>query len=70
VTGWGERPKSKPGEQFAGLFVFSSIEQRKTTMTIANVFLATGSGILIAVVISGTLIITWFLCVSPRRTKR
>lgn len=40
-------------------------------MNIADVFLATGSGILIAVVISGILIITWYLCVTtPRRTKR
>jgi hypothetical protein len=39
-------------------------------MNIADVFLATGTGILTAVVISGILIITWFLCVSPRRTKR
>lgn len=40
-------------------------------MNIADVFFATGIGILIAVVISGILIITWFLCVTtPRRTKR
>jgi hypothetical protein len=38
-------------------------------MNIADVFLATGSGILIAVVISGILVITWFLCVTPRRTR-
>jgi hypothetical protein len=49
------------------------IEQRKIAMNIpvADVFLATGTGILIAVVISGILIITWYLCVTtPRRTKR
>ena len=40
-------------------------------MNIADVFLATGSGILIAVVISGIFVITWYLCVTtPRRTKR
>ena len=39
-------------------------------MNIAEIFLATGSGILIAVVISGIFVITWFLCVSPRCTKR
>ena len=39
-------------------------------MNIADMFLATGSGILAAVVISGIFVITWFLCVSPRRTKR
>ena len=40
-------------------------------ISVADVFLATGSGILIAVVISGILIITWYLCVTtPRRTKR
>jgi hypothetical protein len=71
VTGWGERPKSKPGEWFAGLLYFHQPEQRKTTMNIADAFLATGTGILIAVVISGILIITWYLCVTtPRRTKR
>jgi hypothetical protein len=47
------------------------IEQRKIAMNIADAFLATGTGILIAVVIAGTLIITWYLCVTtPRRTKR
>jgi uncharacterized membrane protein len=70
VTGWGERPKSKPGEQFAGLFVFPSIEQRKTTMNIADVSLAISMGIAGGVVISGILIIAWFLAVTPRRTKR
>jgi hypothetical protein len=39
-------------------------------MNIADVFLATGFGILIAVVIAGILIIAWFLAVTPRRTKR
>jgi hypothetical protein len=71
VTGWGGRPKSKPGERFAGLFVFSSTEQRKTTMNIADVSLALGMGLAAGVVIAGILIITWFLCVNyPRRTKR
>ena len=40
-------------------------------MNIADIFLASGTGILIAVVIAGTLIITWYLCVTtPNRTKR
>ena len=39
-------------------------------MNIADVFLATGSGILIAVVISGIFVITCFLCAAPRRPKR
>jgi uncharacterized membrane protein len=70
VTGWGERPKSKPGELFAGLFVFPHIEQRKITMTIADISLAVSMGIAAGVVISGILIIAWFLAVTPRRTKR
>ena len=39
-------------------------------MNIADVFLATGSGILAAAVISAILVIAWFLTVTPRRTKR
>ena len=39
-------------------------------MSIADVFLATGSGILAAAVISAILVIAWFLAVTPRRTKR
>ena len=40
-------------------------------ISVADAFLATGTGILIAVVISGILIITWYLCVTTRsRTKR
>jgi hypothetical protein len=70
VTGWGERPKSKPGEQFAGLFVFLSIGQRKTTMNIADVSLGIGMGLAAGAVIAGILIITWFVCINyPRRTK-
>ena len=38
-------------------------------MNIADVFLATGSGILAAAVISAILVIAWFLAVAPRRTK-
>jgi hypothetical protein len=55
-------------------FLYShQITQRKISMNIsvADAFLATGTGILIAVVISGILIITWYLCVTtPNRTKR
>jgi uncharacterized ion transporter superfamily protein YfcC len=61
-----------PGEQFAGfLFSQSNLKsERKIAMNIADIFLATGTGILIVVVIAGTLIITWYLCVTtPRRTK-
>lgn len=39
-------------------------------MNIADVFLATGSGILAAAVISAILVIAWLLAVTPRRTKR
>ncbi len=39
-------------------------------MNIADVFLATGSGILAAAVISGILVVAWFLAVTPLRTKR
>jgi len=70
VTGWGEKPKRTPGELFAGRFVFPSIEQRKTTMNIADVSLAISMGLAAGVVISGILIIAWFLAVTPRRTKR
>jgi len=39
-------------------------------ISIADAFLATGTGILLAVVIAGILIITWFVCVNyPRRTR-
>lgn len=40
-------------------------------MNIADVSLALGMGLAAGVVITGILIITWFLCVNyPRRTKR
>jgi len=39
-------------------------------MNIADVSLAVSMGIAAAVVISGILIIAWFLAVTPRRTKR
>jgi hypothetical protein len=39
-------------------------------MSIADVFLATSMGIAAGVVISGILVIAWFLAVTPRRTKR
>ena len=66
-------PNQRPAKWFAGLFVFSIKFKikRKIAMNIADAFLATGTGILAAVVISGILIITWYLCVTtPRRTKR
>ncbi len=39
-------------------------------MNIADVSLAVSMGIAAGVVISGILIIVWFLTVTPRRTKR
>ena len=39
-------------------------------MNIADVSLAISMGIAVGVVISGILIIAWFLAVTPRRTKR
>jgi len=39
-------------------------------MNIADVSLAIGMGLAAGVVISGVLIIAWFLAVTPRRTKR
>ena len=39
-------------------------------MNIADVSLAIGMGLAAGVVISGILIIAWFLAVTPRRTKR
>jgi hypothetical protein len=49
---------------------FHRPEQRKTTMNIADVCLAVSMGIAAGVVISGILVIAWFLAVTPRRTKR
>ena len=39
-------------------------------MNIADVYLAISTGIGAGVVISGVLVIAWFLAVTPRRTKR
>ena len=39
-------------------------------MNIADVSLAIGMGLAAGVVISGILIIAWFLAVTPRRAKR
>ncbi len=39
-------------------------------MNIADISLAPGRGPAAGVVIAGLLIITWFLSVTPRRTKR
>jgi hypothetical protein len=39
-------------------------------MNIADVWLAINMGIAAGVVISGILVIAWFLAVTPRRTKR
>jgi hypothetical protein len=39
-------------------------------MNIADVCLAVSMGIAAGVVISGILVIAWFLAVTPRRTKR
>jgi hypothetical protein len=49
---------------------FHQFKKRKTIMSIADVFLATSMGIAAGVVISGILVIAWFLAVTPRRTKR
>jgi hypothetical protein len=39
-------------------------------MSIADVFLSTSMGIAAGVVISGILVIAWFLAATPRYTKR
>jgi hypothetical protein len=39
-------------------------------MSIADVTLAISMGIAAGVVISGILVIAWFLAITPRRTKR
>ena len=65
-------PSHSPATWFAGLFVFHQLEETKFAMniSIAHVSLAAGTGLLLAVVIVGILILTWFVCVNdPRRTK-
>ena len=64
-------PNQRLAKCFAGFLYFHQIEQRKTTMNIADISLAIGMGLAASVVIAGILIITWFVCVNyPRRTKR
>jgi hypothetical protein len=66
-------PNQCPANSSPGFCFPNPIQNQKgkIAMNIADIFLATGTGILIAVVIAGTLIITWYLCVTtPRRTKR
>jgi uncharacterized membrane protein len=63
-------PNQSPANSSPGFLYFHQIEQRKTTMNIADVSLAISMGIAAGVVISGILIIAWFLAVTPRRTKR
>jgi hypothetical protein len=64
-------PNQSPANSSPGFLYFHQIEQRKTTMNIADVSLAVSMGIAAGVVISGILVIAWFLCVNyPRRTKR
>ena len=64
-------PEQRLAKWFAGFFVSHQLEQRKTTMNIADVSLAIGMGLAAGAVIAGILMITWFLCVNyPRRTKR
>jgi hypothetical protein len=63
-------PNQSPANSSPGFLYFHQIEQRKTTMNIADVSLAVSMGIAAGVVISGILIIAWFLAVTPRRTKR
>jgi uncharacterized membrane protein len=63
-------PNQSPANSSPGFLYFHQIEQRKTTMNIADVSLAVSMGIAAGVVISGILVIAWFLAVTPRRTKR
>jgi hypothetical protein len=63
-------PKQSPANYSPGFLYFHQIRQRKTTMNLADVSLAAGMGIAAGVVISGILVIAWFLAVTPRRTKR
>jgi hypothetical protein len=63
-------PNQSPANSSPGFLYFHQIEQRKTTMNIADISLAISTGIAAGVVISGILVIAWFLAVTPRRTKR
>jgi hypothetical protein len=70
VTSWAKAPDQSPANSSPGFLRFHQSNKRKTIMSIADVFLATSMGIAAGVVISGILVIAWFLAVTPRRTKR